>query len=182
MRLLKIVSNLFLRVRQLHLRSYNRRPILFYMTKDTFVWWIWGFFEIAKPKTISADQLQEIRNHLDLVMWRAATGHPTTEKTATYCQKSSNSVPAVDDVSGRYPSISFMAWTVNTGVTNSIFVNQFQNGSLSSADGREVIKTDHGWGDQQYYYINNGTAPSGVLVSEKHGMPPAKTFDIPISC
>jgi hypothetical protein len=37
------------------------------MTSRDFAYWLQGFFEIAKPETISAEQLTMIKNHLAMV-------------------------------------------------------------------------------------------------------------------
>ncbi len=38
------------------------------MSAQEFVYWLQGFLEIAKPETISAEQVQEIKNHIKLVL------------------------------------------------------------------------------------------------------------------
>jgi hypothetical protein len=38
------------------------------MTPENFVYWLQGFMEIAKPTYLDAFQIQEIRNHLALVL------------------------------------------------------------------------------------------------------------------
>ena len=40
------------------------------MNKENFTWWLHGWLEIQKPKIINSTQLQEIKNHLDLVLGR----------------------------------------------------------------------------------------------------------------
>lgn len=37
------------------------------MSTQDFCFWLQGWFEIQKPQSITATQLQEIKNHLDLV-------------------------------------------------------------------------------------------------------------------
>lgn len=37
------------------------------MTPENFCYWLQGFVEIADPKELTPDQLQEIKNHLKLV-------------------------------------------------------------------------------------------------------------------
>lgn len=43
------------------------------MTKEQFIWWAHGFFEIANPQQLTSEQVQEIKNHLDLVFNRQKT-------------------------------------------------------------------------------------------------------------
>ena len=38
------------------------------MTAEMFVYWLQGFMEIANPETITKEQIQEIRNHISLVL------------------------------------------------------------------------------------------------------------------
>jgi len=40
------------------------------MTSDNFIFWLHGFFEIGKPEKLSAVHVQEIKNHIDLVLKR----------------------------------------------------------------------------------------------------------------
>ena len=37
------------------------------MTPENFCYWLQGFIEIENPKTINTQQVQEIKNHLQLV-------------------------------------------------------------------------------------------------------------------
>lgn len=37
------------------------------MTERDFCYWLQGFFEVAKPETLTSEQIQEIHNHLKLV-------------------------------------------------------------------------------------------------------------------
>lgn len=38
------------------------------MTPENFIYWLNGFLEIAKPTTINEEQIQEIKNHIALVL------------------------------------------------------------------------------------------------------------------
>lgn len=38
------------------------------MSPENFVYWLQGFMEIANPSTLNEAQIQEIRNHLSLVL------------------------------------------------------------------------------------------------------------------
>ncbi len=38
------------------------------MTSENFVYWLQGFLEIGNPETISKEQIQEIKNHIALVL------------------------------------------------------------------------------------------------------------------
>lgn len=37
------------------------------MTEQNFTYWLQGFFEIAKPESISTEQVAIIKNHINLV-------------------------------------------------------------------------------------------------------------------
>lgn len=39
------------------------------MTSRDFVYWLQGFFEIAKTETVSKEQIDIIRNHLNMVFY-----------------------------------------------------------------------------------------------------------------
>lgn len=47
------------------------------MTPENFTYWLQGFFEIENPKVISAQQLQEIKNHLKIVKNPTVAIYPT---------------------------------------------------------------------------------------------------------
>lgn len=36
------------------------------MTYIEFCYWLQGFFELANPQTLTSDQIQAIKNHLDM--------------------------------------------------------------------------------------------------------------------
>ena len=38
------------------------------MTAENFIFWLQGFMEIANPEIITKEQIQEIRNHISLVL------------------------------------------------------------------------------------------------------------------
>ncbi len=38
------------------------------MTPENFVYWMQGFLEIGKPTSINAEQIEEIKNHIALVL------------------------------------------------------------------------------------------------------------------
>jgi hypothetical protein len=38
------------------------------LTSENFTYWLWGFFEIQNPQELTAVQIQEIKNHLNLVL------------------------------------------------------------------------------------------------------------------
>lgn len=38
------------------------------MSSENFVYWLQGFLEIGNPTSLSNEQLEIIRNHLDLVL------------------------------------------------------------------------------------------------------------------
>jgi hypothetical protein len=37
------------------------------MTPENFTYWLKGYFEISKSRELSPEQVEEIKNHLDLV-------------------------------------------------------------------------------------------------------------------
>lgn len=37
------------------------------MNYESFCWWLHGFFEISKTEELTKEQVQEIKNHLDLL-------------------------------------------------------------------------------------------------------------------
>lgn len=43
------------------------------MNERDFVFWLHGFFEISNAQTLAAAQVQEIKNHIDLVLKRNST-------------------------------------------------------------------------------------------------------------
>lgn len=48
------------------------------MDAISFCYWLRGFLELAEPSKITAKQIEEINNHLDLVLHKVT---PTTSKT-----------------------------------------------------------------------------------------------------
>lgn len=55
------------------------------MNESQFCWWLQGFMEIGKPYSLSAEQTQEIKNHLDLVFKKV-----TPVINSTYCNSKEN--------------------------------------------------------------------------------------------
>lgn len=53
------------------------------MTPEQLVWWLHGFFEIAKPTTLNEEQVQEIKNHLDLMFNKVTPVKPLSIKIDT---------------------------------------------------------------------------------------------------
>jgi hypothetical protein len=39
------------------------------MQSEQFCFWLMGFLEIAEPETLNSKQLQQVRNHLNLVFF-----------------------------------------------------------------------------------------------------------------
>jgi hypothetical protein len=37
------------------------------MNTENFAYWLQGFFEISKVETLTPEQIQEIKNHIELV-------------------------------------------------------------------------------------------------------------------
>lgn len=50
------------------------------MTSRDFAYWLMGFFEIADPKTITEEQTQMIKNHLNLVFYHEIDPSYTDDK------------------------------------------------------------------------------------------------------
>jgi len=49
-----------------------------------FCYWLQGYFEIGKPYSLNKDQVEEIKNHLDLVFKKVT---PSIEHNdASYCR------------------------------------------------------------------------------------------------
>lgn len=46
------------------------------MTERDFCYWLQGFFEVAKPETLTSEQIQEIHNHLKLVFNKVTPNLP----------------------------------------------------------------------------------------------------------
>lgn len=46
------------------------------MTDRDFAYWLKGFFEIANPETITKEQIQIIKDHLDLVFNKVTPSRP----------------------------------------------------------------------------------------------------------
>ena len=57
------------------------------MTPENFVYWLQGFIETAEPKTLSAKQLQIIKDHLDLVFDKQTPCYitPSDESIQRFC-------------------------------------------------------------------------------------------------
>ena len=45
------------------------------MTERDFVYWLQGFLEVTNPETITAEQIQIIKNHIKLVLTNPAPSH-----------------------------------------------------------------------------------------------------------
>lgn len=56
------------------------------MSPENFAYWLQGFFEIQNPKTLSETQVQEIKNHLDLVFTKVTPSNPWN-LPSTYCSQ-----------------------------------------------------------------------------------------------
>lgn len=65
------------------------------MSKTEFAFWLHGWFEIQNPKVINAIQLQEIKNHLELVLKPASTPTPINPYLVDYFPIKRN--PYLDD-------------------------------------------------------------------------------------
>lgn len=65
------------------------------MNAENFCFWLHGWFELQEPKTITPEQLQEIKNHLDLVFNKVTPVIPkalrTTLEETTYCSSTPKS-------------------------------------------------------------------------------------------
>lgn len=47
------------------------------MTERDFAYWLQGFFEIANPEIMTKEQIQIIKDHLDLVFDKVTPNRPT---------------------------------------------------------------------------------------------------------
>lgn len=66
------------------------------MTANEFVYWLQGFLEVAKPTVISAEQTQEIKNHIGLVLTKVT---PDTSKNPLFFTGIQNQQPPAYEVS-----------------------------------------------------------------------------------
>lgn len=68
------------------------------MTPENFCYWLQGFFEIADPKELTPEQLQEVKNHLSLVFNKVTPivtkfpdyqvfTPPTSSGTSKFCRQ-----------------------------------------------------------------------------------------------
>lgn len=54
------------------------------MTPENFAYWLQGFFEISGAKTLDERQVQEIKNHLDLVFTKVTPTVPKYDPGTTF--------------------------------------------------------------------------------------------------
>lgn len=77
------------------------------MTPENFTYWLHGFFEIGRADSLTPGQVQEIRNHLNLVLrplgkiTNDLTSFNKSLETATYC--SNSKLPIVTGMCGIGP-------------------------------------------------------------------------------
>ena len=91
------------------------------MTSDNFIFWLHGFFEIGKPEKLSADHVQEIKNHIDLVLKKPSFGAPlpSTPCAPFYPEFKTGIGPTVminrDGTEGPFPFHNHTGWSPFTG-------------------------------------------------------------------
>lgn len=57
------------------------------LTSENFTYWLQGFFEIQNPQELTAVQIQEIKNHLNIVLHKKTDlTLENLEKEPTYCE------------------------------------------------------------------------------------------------
>ncbi len=64
------------------------------MNELNFCYWLKGFMEIQNPKTLDAKQVQEIKNHLDLVFLKVTPElNNITVEEKRYCSCAGSELP-----------------------------------------------------------------------------------------
>ena len=72
------------------------------MDSTNFCYWLKGFFEISRADSLTPDQIQEIKNHLNLVFTKITPDLPPfTTYPSTYCSSIG------DKIFGSDPSKAF---------------------------------------------------------------------------
>lgn len=57
------------------------------MTTDAFCYWLNGFFELSNSNTLSSKQVQQIKDHLNLVFNKVTPDRNKKENSKLKCEK-----------------------------------------------------------------------------------------------
>lgn len=60
------------------------------MTPENFCYWLQGLFEVGKPKVLTEEQVEEIRNHLALVFHKVTPDLTVSFDSSKFLEKIKN--------------------------------------------------------------------------------------------